>query len=141
MGGSLFDESKTVFEQQLKDIFKPSGTEQATLFSIISLVFFHNSKLTDLNDVYHLLGLENFVKLIILLDGRTLKLPTSSELKDTIVFALCFYYRELDGKDWPEIHELVPYNFNSISMAYKIKNLNSALKDELKSFLKGSRGN
>ena len=39
MGESLFDESKTVFEQQLKDIFKPSGTEQATLFSVISLVF------------------------------------------------------------------------------------------------------
>ena len=85
--------------------------------------------------MYNLLGLENFVKLVTLLDGRTIKLPTSNELKDAVVFALCFYYRELEGKDWAEIHQLVPYSFNSISISCKIKNLNSALKDELKSFL------
>lgn len=131
----LFDETSSVFEQQLRDIFKPSEKEQSSLFSIISLVFYHNSKITDLHDIYRLLGLENFIKLISLLDGRTIKFPTASELKDAIILALCFYYREIENKEWAEIHELVPYNFNSISISYKIKSLNAAMRQELKGFL------
>ena len=132
----LFDENSSVFEQQLKDIFKPTeNKEQTSLFSILALVFYHNSKITDLHDVYKLLGLENFIKLISLLDGRNVRFPTSTELKDAIILALCFYYKEIENKDWQEIHELVPYSFNSISISYKIKSLNAAMRQELKTFL------
>ena len=61
---SLFNETKTVFEQQLKEIFKPADKKQSMLFSVLSLVIYHDAKLTDLSDVYNLLGLENFVKLV-----------------------------------------------------------------------------
>ena len=102
----LFDENSSVFEQQLKDIFKPTeNKEQTSLFSILALVFYHNSKITDLHDVYKLLGLENFIKLISLLDGRNVRFPTSTELKDAIILALCFYYKEIENKDWQEIKE------------------------------------
>ena len=132
---NLFDESASVFEQQLRDIFKPAeNKEQSSLFSILSLVFYHNSKITDLHDIYRLLGLDNFIKLVSLLDGRTVRFPTSAELKDAIILALCFYYREIENKDWTEIHDLVPYNFNSISISYKIKSLNAAMRQELKNF-------
>ncbi len=132
---TLFDESNSVFEQQLKDIFKPAeNKEQSSLFSILSLVFYHNSKITDLHDIYKLLGLDNFIKLVSLLDGRTVRFPTSSELKDAIILALCFYYKEIENKDWTEIHDLVPYSFNSISISYKIKSLNAAMRQELKNF-------
>ena len=69
-----------------------------------------------------------------MLDGRTVRFPTSTELKDAIILALCFYYREIENKDWAEIHDLVPYNFNSISISYKIKSLNAAMRQELKNF-------
>lgn len=132
---TLFDADSTVFEHQLKDIFKPvEDKEQTTLFSILSLVFYHNAKITDLHDIYKLLGLDNFIKLVSLLDGRAVRFPTLSELKDAIILALCFYYREIEYKDWQEIHELVPYSFNSISVAYKIKSLNAAMRQELKNF-------
>ena len=76
---NLFDESASVFEQQLRDIFKPAeNKEQSSLFSILSLVFYHNSKITDLHDIYRLLGLDNFIKLVSLLDGRTVRFPTST---------------------------------------------------------------
>lgn len=128
-------EVNSVFEQQLKSIFRPvNGEDQSSLFSIISLIFYHDSKVSELHDVYKLLGLDNFIKLISLVDGRTIKFPTSTELKDAIILALCFYYREIENKSWTEIHDLIPYNFNSISIAYKIKSLNSTLKTELKNF-------
>ena len=57
---NLFDESASVFEQQLRDIFKPAeNKEQSSLFSILSLVFYHNSKITDLQNFF-LLSLAEF---------------------------------------------------------------------------------
>ncbi|MGL5913542.1 MAG: hypothetical protein ACRCZB_05200 [Bacteroidales bacterium] len=138
---SLFNGTQSVFEQQLKEIFKPvENTTQSSLFSVLSLVLYYNPKLTELHDVYDLIGLDNFIKLISLLDGRQVRFPTSNELKDAIVFSLCFFYKEIEQKDWDEIHTLVPYNFNSISMAYKIKSLNSSLANELKNILSDKKG-
>jgi hypothetical protein len=82
--------------------------------------------------------MENFVKLIHLLDGRTIRLPTSAELQDSILLALCFYYRECENLTWEEVHDRIPFQFSSIAMSYKLKSLNSALKAEMKTlFMKG----
>jgi hypothetical protein len=51
--------------------------------------------------------------------------------------ALCFYYREVEGLDWDEIHDKIPFQFSSISMSYKLKSLNAALKAELREILRG----
>jgi hypothetical protein len=120
----------------MREAFTPVD-EQNSLFSAVALVFYHNAKISEIYDVYKLLGVENFVKLIHLLDGRTVRLPTSSELQEAILLALCFYYREVDGLDWDEIHDKIPFQFSSISMSYKLKSLNAALRRELKETLCG----
>jgi hypothetical protein len=135
----MFKSESSVFEKRMREAFKPVN-EQNSLFSAVALVFYHNASISEIYDVYKLLGIENFVKLIHLLDGRTVHLPTSSELQESILLALCFYYREVEGLDWDEIHDKIPFQFSSISMSYKLKSLNSALKSELKEILRGEFG-
>jgi hypothetical protein len=132
----MFKSESSVFEKQMREAFKPVD-EQNSLFSAVALVFYHNVKISEIYDVYKLLGIENFVKLIHLLDGRTIRLPTSSELQESILLALCFYYREVEGLDWDEVHDKIPFQFSSISMSYKLKSLNASLRSELKNILGG----
>jgi hypothetical protein len=135
----MFKGECSVFERQMREAFKPVD-EQNALFSAVALVFYHNVKISEIFDVYKLLGMENFVKLIHLLDGRTVRLPTSEELQDAILLALCFYYREVEGLEWDEIHGKIPFCFSSISMSYKLKSLNAALRGELKKIFSADFG-
>jgi hypothetical protein len=135
----MFKGESSVFERQMREAFKPVD-EQNSLFSALSLVFYHNVKFSEIYDVYKLLGIENFVKLIHLLDGRTVRLPTSEELRESILLSLCFYYREIEGLEWNEIHDKIPFQFSSISMSYKLKSLTAAMKTELKEILRGNFG-
>ena len=129
---NFFKEENSVFEKQLREAFKPAiNDQQSDLFRAIALVFYHNEKLSDIYDVYKLLGIENFVRLIHLLDGRTIRFPTSTELKDVIILSLCFYYREIEGLTWEEVHDRIPFKFSSLTISYKIKSLNAAIRAEL----------
>jgi hypothetical protein len=138
----MFKDKGSVFEKQLRDAFKPvTSNQQSDLYRAIALVFYHNEKLSDIFDVYKLLGVENFVRLIHLFDGRTVRFPTSAELKEAIILSLCFYYREIEKLEWNEIHDRLPFKFSSLTVSYKIKSLNAALKNELKNILKGQEIN
>jgi hypothetical protein len=135
----MFKSESSVFERQMREAFKPVD-EQNSLFSAVALVFYHNVKISEIYDVYKLLGVENFLRLIHLLDGRTIHLPTSVELQESILLALCFYYKEVEGLEWDEIHDKIPFQFSSISMSYKLKSLNSAIRSELKEIFRGDFG-
>jgi hypothetical protein len=136
---NMFKGGSSVFERQMREVFRPVD-EQNALFSAVALVFYHNVKISEIFDVYKLLGMENFVKLIHLLDGRTVNLPSSAELQEAILLALCFYYREIEGLEWDEIHDKIPFQFSSISMSYRLRSLNSAIRSELKKIFSGGLG-
>jgi hypothetical protein len=138
----MFKEEGSVFEKQLREAFKPAvDNQQSDLFRAIALVFYHNEKLSDIYDVYKLLGVENFVRLIHLFDGRTVRFPTSTELKEAITLSLCFYYKEVERLTWEEIHEKIPFKFSSLTISYKLKSLNAAIRAELVEIFKGQFGN
>ena len=132
----------SVFEKQLREAFKPvADSHQSDLFRAIALIFLHNEKISDIYDAYKLLGVESFVKLIHLFDGRTIRFPTGTELKDAIILSLCFYYREIEGLTWEEVHDRIPFKFSSLTISYKIKSLNSAIKKELTNIFKSELEN
>lgn len=126
----------SVFESQLNGAFASALEGQSDLFSAIALVFYHDKKLSSIYDVYKLLGLESFIKLVYLLEGRQLVFPTSEELKNSLILVLCFYYREIDGLTWKEIHDKIPFKFSSVSVASKLKSLNATMYAELKEIVK-----
>jgi len=86
---NIFKDGESVFEKQMQEVFQ-SIDNKSILFSVISFVFYHDKKVTEIYDIYRLLGIDNFIKLVHLLDGETIKLPTSTELRELILMILCF---------------------------------------------------
>jgi hypothetical protein len=126
-----------VYEQQLRDFFKPKPEAKSDpLFQILSIVFQSSPNIGDVGDVYRLLGLENFTRLIHLMDGRTVQFPNSLDLKEAIILTLCYYYKKFENKEWSEIHELLPFEFNSIAISRRMKNLDEGFREKLQSAMR-----
>ena len=71
-----------------------------------------------------LLGSKTFVRVIEILKGQTLKFPSSEELEDSILTTICYYYKEIQGKNWDDIRaEINVPNLNTISYGIKVRNL------------------
>jgi hypothetical protein len=131
----LFNTPNNLWEHQLREIFSQPEVRHDPLFQILTVVFQSTANISDVSDVYRLLGLENFTRLLHLLDGRTIKFPTSTELKDAIILTLCYYYRKVEGFDWAKIHEILPFDFPSIAVSRKISNLDEEIRNKINPFL------
>jgi len=129
---TLFDSPKNVFQKQINEIFAPKqGTEFDILLKMVSIILFQNPNSHSLMNLYKTFPLEDFFRIIELFDGQTIKFFTREELKEALILSLCYYYKEVEQKPWPEIHRLVPFEVSPISYGTKIKSLNSFLMNKL----------
>lgn len=106
----MFKTAKSVFQQRLHDTLKTDSSKDV-IEDLIRLHLFKNAEkdesLLMLVEVYDLLGLDKFVDLLNLLEGRTLVIPEREDLRDTIQLAICYYYRNIEGKSWSDIKEIL----------------------------------
>jgi len=138
MSERVFKNPTEVFEEQLNDIFVKSKNENNnTVLQILSLLTYENTKNRDLTDLYNLVGVDEFVSIISLFEGRTITFPTKEEVKENLLLALVYYYREIENMSWPEIKEKIPFEFSTISYSMKIKSLNEKLKKRMNEMLQG----
>ncbi len=136
MNRKLFSETKSAWESQLDDLFsKKSDTEIELIFEIVSLIM-NNGTSDNVQNLYSLLDLENFIRVITLFDGKTVKFPSKQSLKETFIWALCYYYKEIKGFTWKEIEKLIPYEISTISYGIRIKQLNKYIEKEIHSIAK-----
>lgn len=140
----LFKNPSEVLEEQINDIFLARREDNTDLiiqaFSIILNKEY--SKKQDIIDLYNLVGMDTFVSIVSLFERRTITFPSKDEIKESIILALIFYYREIQGFTWDKVKEIVPFEFSSISYSSKIKNLNSFVVENLRSiFLEGENKN
>lgn len=132
MSSKLFSSPTEIFEEQLNDIFLHSTEDKNNLIlESLSLLLRMPSSNKDLIDLYNLLGLEGFVSVMTLFENRTITFPSKHEVKELILTALIFYYREVENLSWEEIKNKIPFEFSSISYSIKIKKLNKFLSDKL----------
>ncbi len=133
MNRKLFSETKSAWESQLDDLFsKKSDTEIELIFEIVSLIM-NNGNSDNVQNLYSLLDLENFIRVITLFDGKTVKFPSKQSLKETFIWALCYYYKEIKNLSWKEIEKLIPYEISTISYGIRIKQLNKYIEKEIHS--------
>ena len=131
MNTKLFSETKSAWESQLDELFsKKSDTEIELIFEIVSLIM-NNGSNDNVQNLYSLLDLENFIRVITLFDGKTIKFPSKQSLKETFIWALCYYYKEIKGMSWKEIEKLIPYEISTISYGVRIKQLNKYIEKEI----------
>lgn len=76
------------------------------------------------------LGTKNFIKLIDVVGGKTLKIPTRKELESYLMLAYCYQYRQM-GKSWNEIRASLGENgklLNMKSMGKSMLRLTASLR-------------
>lgn len=126
-----------VFEYKIDEILENmKDTEVTIVLKIFSLIFYHTQNNTDIIELYKLLDLDSFIKVISLYDGRTVKFPTREIMKNHLLLSLLYYCKEVEGKDWEVIKKEFPFDISSISYGIQIKNLNNFIKQKLSEIVK-----
>jgi len=128
----LFSKPTDIFEEQLNDIFLRSTEEKNDIvLKALSILLHLPESNRDLIDLYSLLGLEGFVSVMTLFENRTITFPSKDEVKELILTALLYYYREIENLSWGEIKDKIPFEFSSISYGIKIKKMNNFMSKKL----------
>lgn len=128
----MYSNPKTVLQQKLKETLdKETSTVISDLIKLSLLkVAEKDEDLVIYSEIYKLLGVELFTDLITLIDGRTLSFPSKEEFKDMIITVLCYYYRNVEGKDWDEIKALLgDPDLNTIKFGIRATSFSSFLND------------
>lgn len=126
---------KTELEYRIEQLFeKKSQSETDLILDCVSLII-SGTENSDLRGLFNILDLESFIKLISFFDGTTISLPKKQELKDIIILALCYYYKEIKGYEWDKIKEQFPFEISSIKFGLRIKSFNNYLSGKLKKIL------
>src|SRR5574344_1591131 len=101
---------KTLFQEQLNEIMKDDPCKPL-ITDLINIQMHKNAekdeKMLILIELYNMVGLEEFIKIIDLIDGRAVKFPSRDEFKETVQTAICFYYKTFQGYDWTKIEDLM----------------------------------
>ncbi len=123
-------ETTNPFSYQIKELFKKKKSREIDLiWSIVELLIYEGAKSSDLLDIYHLLDFKEFVKLIALIDGREIRLPTKKDIEENLLTALIHYDRTVLGLSWDEVKAKYPeLEISSIKYSLKIKKLNEFLQ-------------
>lgn len=128
----MYESPKSVFQQKLKENLKEDTSTVIQDLIRLSLlkVAEKDEDLVVFTEIFNLLGVEMFTALISLIDGRRLSFPSKDEFKDTVTTVLCYYYRHVEGKDWPEIRTLLGEpDLNSIRFGIRASSLGAFLTE------------
>lgn len=125
-----------VWEKRLQETFKKKNKDQTQLFlDIVSIVLFQNEKAREVGDLYSILSLDDFIKVINLFENRTIEFPSKREVKEAIETSLFYYYKYVRGvdsyKELKEMNIIDEKEFSSRSIGRKLTKLNSKLQEEL----------
>ena len=125
---NLFENTTSIIDAQIEELFnKKKDSEIDLILKILSLVIYKQSTNTDIVELYRLLGPEKLSQLVMLFDGRTIKLPSANEFKESLILCLVYYYKEIKNEDWSKIKEHFPFEISGISFGIQVKQLDNFL--------------
>lgn len=105
----LYTEPKNMLQLKINEALE--SNEESVISDLVKLSLMKKALRNQDNlvytEIYNLLGLEKFTELISLIDGKTITFPTKEEFKDIIITVLCYYYRNIENKDWSEVKTLL----------------------------------
>lgn len=130
----MFKNPTEVWEDQMNDLFvtkKIKDTNRVIEALSIILAMNHGNKNDGLVDLYNIKGLDTFLDVVSIFERKTITFPSKEEIKESVMLALVFYLREVQGMPWEEIKAMVPFEFSSISYSFKIRNLNRFVAEKL----------
>lgn len=107
---NLFRDENSVFKYNLNKATKDRDGVKIVedLVRLILLKNYGKNEATlKLVEVYNLFGIEGFVDIIDIMNGKTVPFPSIEEMKDVVKIAVSYYYKYLKGKTWEEIKDIL----------------------------------
>ena len=133
---NIYKNTTSIFDDQIEEVFsKKKDNEMSLILKTLSMILYQSSNNTDIVELYRLMGMENFVKVISLFDGRTVKLPSADEFKEDLILSLIYYYREIKQLSWEQVKEKLPFEISGIRYGIKIKNLNNYIRQKMEELM------
>ena len=128
----LYEQPKNILEMKLNETLR--GPEESLISDLIKVSLLKKAaKDEDLliyTELYNLLGLDKFTELISLIDGRTIDFPDKEDFKEIIITVLCYYYRNVQKKEWSEIKSLLGIpELNTIRYGIRASQLEAFIKE------------
>ena len=134
----VYTNPRSLFEQRVNDILTRESKSSAffeDIFKLQQIFVFEKSRVTQKSDddawkslmqLFTTLGSMEFAKIISICGGKTVTFPSEEEYKDSIITALCYYYKEVEGLDWDNIKEKIDINkLNTIKYGIRVQQLKS----------------
>ena len=132
MGKRVIKNLEEFSDEFLNELFEhEKDSSMDAIVRVFSLVLYKNSTNTDLVNLFKVLDLEDFVRVITLFDGKTVQLPTKEDLKEALTLSLVYYYRVIQGLSWEEIKKKFPYEISGGKYSVNIKSLNSFIRQKM----------
>lgn len=105
----MYDNPKNILQQKIKENLDKQSSHVVSDLVKLSLLKMaeKDEDMLIYAELYKLLGTEQFTEVISLADGQTITFPTKEEFKETIITVLCYYYRNMENKEWDEIKLLI----------------------------------
>jgi len=129
----MYKNPKNIMQQHLKEQLSNDKESSHIIEELIKISLLKNaSKDEDLvifAEIYKALGVESFTTLINLIDGRTLDFPSKDDFRELLITVLCYYYKEVENKDWEDIKSIVgDPSLNSIKHGIRASALGNFLE-------------
>lgn len=130
-----------VWEKRLQNIFKKKEKSQTQLFlDVVSIVLFMNKNSKELGDLFSILKLDDFIKVVGLFENRTIEFPSKKEIQEAIEISLFYYYKNIRGvESYDELKNLnivEQKDFSSRSIGKKLTKLDKELKEKMLEILR-----
>lgn len=130
-----------IWEKRLQNIFKKKEKSQTQLFlDVVSIVLFMNKNSKELGDLFSILKLDDFIKVVSLFENRTIEFPSKKEIQEAIEISLFYYYKNIRGvESYDELKNLniiEQKDFSSRSIGKKLTKLDKELKEKMLEILK-----
>jgi hypothetical protein len=105
----LYDNPKNILQQKIKENLNKQTSHVVSDLIKLSLLKMaeKDEEMLIFAELFKLLGVEQFTETIALIDGQTITFPSKEEFKETITTVLCYYYRNVENKEWDEIKVLL----------------------------------
>lgn len=132
----MIENPNEIWEKRLQEAFKKKDKTETQLFlDVVSIILFNNNKAREIGDLYSILKLEDFIKVVSLFENRTIEFPSKREIKEAIELSLFYYYKYIRGidsyKELKSMNIVDEKEFSSKSIGKKLTKINEKLKEKI----------
>jgi len=139
----LYNDPRSIFQKKIQNLLKKEEEGIDTIFEKLFTIqqILVLERLPDMEkenwrfllEIYNIIGMKDFVKLITLLKTKTVTFPSEEELKDSILTVMCYYYKDVEKKSWKEITKLLNIpNLNTIKYGIRLRQLSEFISMKTK---------